>query len=553
MNPNGLPQSPEQPMEQLAPQTPAQGPAPDSSPAFEQHMEHAKPGFRGIWVDPEKYDTSDWNTFYYFFRQIAQHKGLKLKQLKWIALLVDIYFLVTGIVLWVAHVKAGFPSQSDMTFNTLVLLVIGLHPALVLFLLLTIIPTVMVGQAFKVRTRNIGFMTSRAKDPPLLLHLVEYTSGKGLISGVVQSMIYSFTRLFLFLTPAFLIITITGVFLIMAYPAAVKLAAVLLPLGKITLILLMGALATMNFVTMQGFSFRLDTLCFAILLAVETFSNFFIAYTYSSAGFVGRSFYTLILMWAICMAYFPLAAADTIEYGIGKHARTIRLFLLGVILVNFLSLFGRVRLFSVLFQDKQFDIMKAALMPSLWILVSVMGLLVSSLSAASYRAKHHFRLHASTAKNVLLVRLFDPTSPISVIPILALEIAIAAFFVAITRDSSAASFWKGSENEFTRKALMIAFLVWPCLHFALTFMFFARRHSHKERLPWLTHPQFNMLFFILLAVLGVVWALSGGTIVFPFFYFVMSAMGLFIIWEPVNDPDEIRPAELPSDFGRADQ
>jgi len=550
------------PQAQAQVQAPAQAQAPGASGVPPKAPPRAMPGLRGIWADPEKCDTSDWNVFYYYYRQIAQHGGLKLKNLKWIGLIADLYFFV--VILVVLYIKlvvlknSSFSDVGDAAKVVVSLLVSGsvlFNPIGILFLLLAVVPVIMVGRAFKLQTRNHGFMTSRAKEEPILSHLVEYTTGKGLVEGVIQSFIYTYARLFLFLLPAILFFIVTGIVAVTLLPVEMTVPMLVISFLRVSLGVILGSLAAANFLTMQGFSYRVDSLCFIILLTAEFIFHYFslARYLFSYDSFeIGRNLIFLLLSWASCMVYFPLAAADTLEFGIGKHARTIRLFLLGVILVNFLSLFMRIqRLDASKWDDMIFN---TALVPALWIFVAVIGLLVSSLSAASYRAKHLFQLHMSNAKNALLVWFFDPASPSSVIPILALEIFVAGLFATMTAAPDSPSFWNGDENIFARISMMIAFCVWSSLHFALTFVIFTRRHSHKERKPWLTHPKFSGLFFLILAILGIVWVLAEGTIAFPFFYFVMSAVGLFCIWEPVNKPGENGSGqELTADFGREPQ
>ena len=84
---------------------------------------------------------------------------------------------------------------------------------------------------------------------------------------------------------------------------------------------------------------------------------------------------------------------------------------------------------------------------------------------------------------------------------------------------------------------------------------FSRRHTHKEKKPWQTHPNFSGLFFLIFAIFMIAWMFSGGNLVIPFFTFVMAAMASFILWEPVNEPAESAPAQQPppASFGRDPQ
>ena len=76
--------------------------APEAAPApAEKPLPRAKPGFRGIWADAEKCDTSDWNVYYFYYREIAQQGRKKFQRMKWIALAANLlFFLIVGILLY---------------------------------------------------------------------------------------------------------------------------------------------------------------------------------------------------------------------------------------------------------------------------------------------------------------------------------------------------------------------------------------------------------------------------------------------------------------------
>ena len=539
----------------------AQTQSPDAARAPEaKPMPRAKPGFRGIWADSEKCDTSDWNVYYYYYREIAQNGRKKFRKMKWIALAANLlFFLIVGILLYLNTRNIRFQDfESVMDYLGATAL-----PAIMVITLiamsgfLALGPAVMVNQAFKIKERRHGFLTSRAKEQPLLLHLMEYTSCKGLVTGLVQSLVYTYGKLLLYLSP--MILTIAGAFVYLAFryswfnePDAAKTALTVL-------VILLGVIVAVSFITMQSFCFRLDTLCFAVAFSFEC--AFFFSSLGSSNSFLGRPFLVLLAMWAACMVYFPLAAADTLEFGIGKHAKYIRLFLFGVIAFNFLW-------FVIFYTYSNSGLPETTsspgyvnigamrryteyiVLPWLWILTGLFALVETSLSAASYRAKNVFRLHAQAAKdNALTVRLLDPASPASVVPVIALEIVLIALFILFAHDRGAISDLDLHSSVTT--ILYIGVMVLSSAHFALFFITFSRRHSHKERKPWLTHPKFNGLFFLFLAVFMIAWIFSGGILVIPLFTYVMAVMASFILWEPVNAPDEVRPAEPPpADFGR---
>ena len=552
--------TPVQPEAQIQPE--AQTQSTDAARASESKpLPRAKPGFRGIWSNAEKCDTSDWNVYYYYYREIAQHGHKKFQRMKWIALAANLlFFLLVGIILYANYKLSRFQDfEAAMNYlgNTAFPFIL-LIAAVAMIAFLGLGPAVMVNQAFKIKERRHGFLTSRAKEQPLLLHLMEYTSCKGLVTGAVQSLVYTYTKLLFYMSPV--ILTIVGAFLFLAFRHSWFSEADTANFALIALAILMGLASAVNFVTMQSFCFRLDTLCFAGVFASEIVS--FISSLGGSGASPGRSIFAVLAMWAACMVYYPLAAADTLEFGIGKNAKRIRFFLLGVIAFNFLwfVLWGmnlnlphdRTYMTARL-SEKAF---MAALMPCQWILTGLFALVETSLSAASYRAKNVFKIHAAQAKNnELHVRLFDPASPASVIPVIALEIALVGFFIFFAMKSNVLDFSKESYDKGPAEiSLYVGTMILSAAHFALFFITFSRRHSHKERKPWLTHPNFNGLFFLFLAIFTVAWMFSGGILVVPLFTYVMAVMAVFILWEPINAPDESAPVQPPpAGFGREPQ
>ncbi len=570
MNLFGKPQTPAQPVAQASQPVPPPAQAQPANAASgapaAKPLPRAKRGFRGIWANPEKCDTSDWNTYYFYYRQVAQHGALKLKQLKWIALAANLYFFAHIAVLVAIQIKAAHTDDSrgysdidlDALASSLIPFILS-TVSVVTFLVLALVPMIMVTQAFKIRERNRGLMTSRAKSPPLLLHLLEYTSCKGLITGVMQSLVYTYTHFMLYLSPALVVLVGTYVVTLVMFPLIHALAGAI-PSVRIALAVLMGSTAWVSFLNMQSFCFRLDTLCFIVMFTLEIIWDFIYAGKTGMivGAFIGRSFLFVPVMWAACMAFFPLAAADTLEYGIGKHARYIRFLLLGVVAFNLLWLaLWRASLDPNL-SMKGFT--ESIILPGLWILVGLFGLVESSISAASYRAKNVFRLHAAAAKgNLLSVRFFDPASPASAIPVIVLEIAVTAAFVVLSRAPVLSSFSLLSRmaDDGWTPPVMVYFgvLILSSAHFALFFITFSRRHTHKEKKPWQTHPNFSGLFFLIFAIFMIAWMFSGGNLVIPFFTLVMAAMASFILWEPVNEQGESAPAQQPppASFGRDPQ
>ena len=102
------------PVQPEAQQPPAQAQhealPPDAARASESKpLPRAKPGFRGIWSNAEKCDTSDWNVYYYYYREIAQHGRKKFQRMKWIALAANLlFFLLVGIILYANYKLSRF-------------------------------------------------------------------------------------------------------------------------------------------------------------------------------------------------------------------------------------------------------------------------------------------------------------------------------------------------------------------------------------------------------------------------------------------------------------
>ena len=172
------------------------------------------PEFLRLFVNPDKHDTSSWNVFYYYYRQIHQsHIGLGIKSLKWFSLGFQFFFFLN--VLWyfsplgkyldLCEERYDFPDHIpfDLLFD-----VNGNS----LFVFLTITPVIMVRRAFHMHTSNAFFLTSSAKEPPLLQHLGELSSFDGLIQGIVQSLLYTYIRFFICLLPAIIFVFVNGRF-----------------------------------------------------------------------------------------------------------------------------------------------------------------------------------------------------------------------------------------------------------------------------------------------------------------------------------------------------
>ena len=105
---------------------PPEAPAAPGRPAKPEEAGQKKPGLLlrpfvsiGRWLDRdldlEGRDTSDWNIYYYYFRQVAQHRApIKLKYMKWFTLAFQLYFfgsiifaIINGILAFEAAKTSG--------------------------------------------------------------------------------------------------------------------------------------------------------------------------------------------------------------------------------------------------------------------------------------------------------------------------------------------------------------------------------------------------------------------------------------------------------------
>lgn len=502
----------------------------------------AKPGLFGIWANPKKCDTSAWNIYYYYFRQVAQHMpSCKLKTLKWIGLAANI--LCFGLPLLFNRRATDTYVRSFLEINSVFFyLMMGL---------LTLVPVVMIGNAFKLKVKRVGFMTSRAKEPPMLLHLVDYTSCDKLMGGVVQSMIYTYSVLLLYLLPCFIAYFIIG---------AVHYRMLLYSFVTIPVSILI-----MEFLILQRFCFRLDTLIIAFMLVVELGSDlgwfFFLAFLFDDPSLVasGRSPWFLLFNLAVALAYFPLAAADTLEYGVGRNSARIRLLQIGIILFNLAFFLWRA---CGLGQEWSSGFSGFTILPCLWIMVGFIGLLCSSLSAASFRAKACFiRRTVWERIRTPFGRFHHPASPCSALSVCILEIVVALIFISMVWTRTPMNFYKYSTMKFGHSAntdaifmLMAAMMIWSVFHFALALMYHFRRKSHTDKKPWLAHGGFNGLVFVFLIAFLLLYVFVGNAtlngqktmeqvaVFLPVFYYPLSIFCLLL--SATGEAAEIRAARL---------
>ena len=489
---------------------------PTEPPPLSPGQPGGKPGFfrrwLGMWrdrdLDLEGRDTSSWNIYYYFYRQVAQHRSmLKLKYLKWFAILFQLYFFGTVLLALISPALDsmrgwGKPRQqiiSRLTSSLLYLATPYIIP------LIMIIPVFMVCSAFKLRSKSGLFMTSRAKEPPLLAHLVQYTSGEGLVEGALQSLFYTWGRFALLLLPA---IVMSAVLLIMHMLDQGRLSAlyVCFPLPLFLL-----AMTFSIFLVMQGFCFRFDSLAvmIAILIEAGAFAGVVLLdrvlgdrSTWETISLLGGEFWFILFGCFVpsCVFgcfYFPLAAIDTNAYGLGKRSsKRIRVLLFATAGVFLAMLFiGNVVDLSNLTSNNSHELDNIFYLFEVWgLFLCVFGLLVTSHSMTSHHAERLCRIRAD---NPFLRQIFDPASPLSLTPVLLLEaVSVGAF---LWRDPH---FRTGAlSNSGDRLALICAALLpWAVLHFGLLIEFSKQRFKQDMKPAWNSHIRFNLICIVLAVI-----------------------------------------------------
>ena len=494
--------------------------------------------FISLFANPDKHDTSSWNVYYYYYRQIHQnHIGLGVKSLKWFSLGFQIFFFFNALLksrsrvgFWIDSFakRVRFIDLDDLD------LLFDLNGT-TLFVFLTVVPVVMVVRAFKMSIYKSPFLTSSAKKIPLIQHLGEYSSFDGLIQGITQSLLYTYVRFLLYMLPAIVFVFVNKNF---PYPPTFTTFFLSLAVAFNKAVVPLACSAALAlFLVIQPFCNRLDTLFFALLLFMEWKPEFGVSLLGQQDVIVINEdplFYFTPTMWVLCMFYFPFAAIDTSEYGIGRHAKPTRFILLCIVAISLISLSYRVlKLINAGYGGVYFT--EASTFPALWFLGGIFGLHVSALSTASIRAKRCFFDYAQKEKNRGIIRFFSPTSPASVIPICFLEIIFAVFFLVCLKRPYYLIFWLQPETMEANasRVLMFALVLWSACHFALAIIQFARRYSRVDVATWHAHIRFNTLIILFFEVFGNT-ELNKQMPYYPFVFYVLSVMTLFILWEPIE-------------------
>ena len=528
--------------------------------------------FFDIWGDPEKRDTSGWNVYYYYYRQIAQHTAaISLKRMKWIAILFQLYFFLHMLLPIIASIYRGelllTPFQNIVVLGLIV-------PPMLLMIVSFLIPTIMIGNAFKLTLTGRGLMTSRAKEPPLLAHLSQYTSNSGLVVGAIQSLIYTWCRFMLYLLPSILALVALWIYsLLVIAPYGNDLEsgwAIALWVRVFHLLafdvrwflpcLLVFLATTSVFFTMQFLCYRLDTLAlmiflgaFAISIVMLQFGNALFKGTSGDTAWVPLVDYVTSMFIPACLigiAYFPLAAADTMDYGLGKASRWLRALqvLMAAVGVYAFVLFGNLTPESA--KGTRLSLSSVNRMVFIWALLGVSGLLADSLALASPRAKNLCRLHASRS---FPRRCFDPSSPWSLLPIVLLEWLLILFTVGLLGEYHHAygSFakdimvnpgltpfrylWRdlmSPDNVYVRVYIELGSEVWGVIHFALAVMFRLRRNNPQMKPACKFFVQYNLIVMVSLFI-GYIFL--GGLLRKPVWFIVFYVVSLIVLFAVARD------------------
>ena len=498
-------------------------------------------------LDTEGRDTSDWNIYYYYFRQVAQHRApLKLKYLKWFALAFQLYFLgsvvfaiVNGILAASVPRGAGEGFEAIPIFAHIFLGIAGLASNLLLLLPMLLLPVIVVAPAFRLRSKNRALITSRAKEPPLLAHLVQYTSHKGLVQGVLQSFFYTWKRLLILLSPC-----LVPILLFLAYGIVEGIVsgdlttAAFLRFAFTPACAVLCILAVSLFFLMQPFCYRLDSLMVAICIGIETIVAMGIVVGSSKEDFLAFfAVYAVSCLFAI--VYFPLAAADTGELGLGKRTSRWLRILLYATAGGFLAILFSTNAFQRIQNTIYFGFVGGLfellfLFVTLGLSVCICGLLVTSLSVTSPLAERQIQ---TRAKEPFLRKLFDPASPLSLFPVIALELAALAAVLTLFLPALE-SMRTGSGYHRLIGAVILyswgsrARNAWTAIHFALAFSYVRQRKKPEMKAPWDFHVRFNLTCIVSYVAIQLFLALTtrsdGSSAFVGISLYIVSIIVLFI-------------------------
>ena len=364
-----------------------------------------------------------------------------------------------------------------------------------------LLPVLVVAPAFRLRSKNRALITSRAKEPPLLAHLVQYTSHKGLVQGVLQSFFYAWKRLLIFLSPCLIPILLFLTWGIVEGIVSGDLtAAAFLRFAFAPVCAVLCVMAVSLFFLMQPFCYRLDSLMVAICIGVETVVLIGIFIGTSSADFL-PFFLVYVVSCLFAIVYFPLAAADTGELGLGKQTSKWLRILLYTAACVFLALLLLSKSFFADLNSSSYqgDLVELLAMVMMWGLAAcICGLLVTSMSATSPLAARQLQ---TRAKEPFLKKLFDPASPLSLLLVISLElISLAAVLILLLPEQESLR-TTGSLHGVFGTLILYSWgsrvrNVWTALHFGLAFAYARQRKKPEMKAPWEFHVRFNSITLV---------------------------------------------------------
>lgn len=369
------------------------------------------------------------NAYYAYFREDAE----PLRQLK----------------------RCAIAMYSLPIFMTLSSFVVGSYALLMIpfgIIAFPVIPAVIVSRAFRDFDESFP--------PPLPGHADSRDSRRNrhaeLVGGAIRALLFMWGRFSLYMLPVILIFL--GILVFATTAASRGTNSGILPILCLFLMLAVWGFAW----CMQQFCRRTDTLLMALFF-LPAFGVLFLFMFLGGTGvyalggsrpeqFYGgflSSFFPYLIFCAGCMGYSTTVTLDTLEHGLSGYAWTVRALQIAAVV------FGYIR--------------GAAGMPAylLWAGIGTCGLLVNSVNATSILAQRIRRLrpHRSVLRD-----LFDPASPLSVIPVLLLEIGL---FFLIDRMSGGFKPESRGEKQFPLVRDVIL-LNWTALQFALALQFIPR-------------------------------------------------------------------------------
>ena len=539
-------------------------PAPEPSPGKPEKRSGLLRKYLDVWadrdLDMDDRDTSGWNIYYYYYRHIYQKRAtVKLSYLRWIALLFHVLYFGSQILgLAVVIITSLRKGKTDPADILLPLLTMGSTFGLQWFILLfPFLPVIMVSPAFKLRAKRQGLMTSRAKEPPLLAHLVQYTTDKGLVAGALQSLLFTWRKFGLLLLPCIIetAVLLTGFAVFFADSPLQIVVSLGIPLGVVMIILTVSVCALM-----LSFCFRWDSLLVMVLIGILAVVIVFdrgssiapiIALTagvatrleYASLDFV--DFWVLLLCCFIpaCLLgslYFVLAAADTNEYGLGRTSKRVRTLLFSMSGV-FLALILSVNLaFNNTDALGPYDrLLGQILAIFVWGLYAcVCCLLVTSISFTSHKAA---LLRMKQPGGPFRKKLLDPASPVSLFPVLVLE-GISIIAVKYVTGPLQQAMYLGTTYTISTWS-MFAVVSWTVLHIALGCAFWRQKPEIRE--PWNTHATFNSLTVFSAVIILLILALfdEAAVSIATILYILTVVIGIFfILGSAMNQAKSAAPA-----------